>query len=551
MDWDQTSNQQSPWPSKNMASMWFKNETNLVVVIDLLRTVKEELVRGPYKLRSREVVPRMEASPQQKPLKRAHAMFFKALTAVKGNGKRINVVYGKLQILRTEFPLDRRNAELGLDAVVSNVGGEATETEAPWRRTGVAEPRHTEANAAHSVPPGLETRSGDSRAAGGNLPYFAGEARRTVDASEQRSHGALCGKIEGGTATSRRAARSRMGGHDDGSDHGHSTFGGRQAESGGIHVQRELTGDPLAERPLEPVQKNISEGLGQVAVFRGLPDSAHLVPHHQSHESEGCQREIRPGSSGWQRVRTPTNARRSITQAGEKKGGPQSLTSWLRPKMPSIVRTSAEDSRGGQRLLTCWMRPKSSPAPAVYAAPAPVVECISPAPAVTDNASAPVVKYISPAPLVTYASPAPEVWAAPAPVVENISPAPAVSYAETVPVMDYISPAPAGYSAPAPLVEYVSPAPTVSIAEPAPTVYAAHATVVEYISPATALSFAPAPVQCATPVKHAAPVQHDATTMTATGVDLNRDGTPDVFQQPQVGIRRLSNTEHLSSMEDH
>ena len=46
-----------------------------------------------------------------------------------------------------------------------------------------------------------------------------------------------------------------MGCHDDGFDHGHSTFGGRQAESGGIHVQRELTGDPLAERLLEPVQK--------------------------------------------------------------------------------------------------------------------------------------------------------------------------------------------------------------------------------------------------------------------------------------------------------
>ena len=45
-------------------------------------------------------------------------------------------------------------------------------------------------------------------------------------------------------------------------------------------------------------KKNISEGLGQVAVFRGPPDSAHVVPHHQSHESEGRQREVRPGSSG-------------------------------------------------------------------------------------------------------------------------------------------------------------------------------------------------------------------------------------------------------------
>ena len=221
-----------------------------------------------------------------------------------------------------------------------------------------------------------------------------------------------------------------------------------------------------------PVQKNISEGLGQVAVFRGPPDSAHLVPHHQSHESEGRQRDVRPGSSGGQRARTPTNARQSITQAGDKKGGQQSLTSWLRPEMPSTVRSSTEDSRGGQRLLTSWMRPKSSPAPAVYAAQAAVVEYISPDPAVTHNASAPVVTCISPARVVRYASPAPEVRAAPAPVVENISPAPAVSYAETVPVMEYTSPAPAGCSVPAALVEYVSPALTVSIAEQAPTVYA-------------------------------------------------------------------------------
>ena len=34
----------------------------------------------------------------------------------------------------------------------------------------------------------------------------------------------------------------------------------------------------------------------------------------------------------------------------------------------------------------------------------------------------------------------------------------------------------------------------------------------------------------------AAPVQYDAPTMTATGVDLNRDGMSDVLQQPQVGI---------------
>ena len=164
-----------------------------------------------------------------------------------------------------------------------------------------------------------------------------------------------------------------MGGHD---DHGPSTLGGRQAESGDIHVQCEFTGDSLAEHLLEPGQKNISEGLGQMAVFSGLPDSAHLVPHHQSHEIEGCQREVRPTSSGEQRSRTSTYARRSVMQAGGK-GGQQLLTSWIRPKMPSIVQSCTGD-RGGQRLLTSWMRPKSSSAPEVSAATVPVVEISSP-----------------------------------------------------------------------------------------------------------------------------------------------------------------------------
>ena len=88
-------------------------------------------------------------------------------------------------------------------------------------------------------------------------------------------------------------------------------------------------------------------------------------------------KEVRLGSSGRQRARTTTSARRSLTQAGDKKGGQQPLTAWLRPKMPSTVRSSTEDSRGGQRLLTSWMRPKTSPFPAVYAVPAPLVEHIS------------------------------------------------------------------------------------------------------------------------------------------------------------------------------
>ena len=251
---------------------------------------------------------------------------------------------------------------------------------------------------------------------------------------------------------------------------------------------------------------------GSSGSVQWFPDSAHLVPHHQSHEIEGSQREVRPSSSGRQRSRTSTYARRSVMQAGGK-GGQQLLTSWIRPKMPSIVQSGTRET-GGQRLLTSWMRPKSSSAPTVSSAPVSAME---------------------------YDSSAPEVCAATVPVVENISPAPAASFSETVPVIESISPAPVGYTSPAALMEHVCPAPAVSIADPA--MYSAQDTVVEYISPTTATSFAaPTPVQYATPVKHAAPEQYDAPMMTVIGVDLNRDGISDVLQQPQMG-RRLSNSD--------
>ena len=344
-----------------------------------------------------------------------------------------------------------------------------------------------------------------------HLPHDAGKARRTFDAGEQSGHGTLRDQTEGGTAATGRAARLRMGGRDDGFDYGHSTLRGRQSESGGIHTSSANSPETLLQSTYWSQFKR-HEGLGQVAVFRGPPDSAHLVPHHRSHESEGRQR-VRPGSSGGQRSRTPANARRSIPQAGDKKGGQQSLTSSLRPKTTSTAQSSTGDSGGGQRQLTSWMRPKSSPAPAVYAAPVLVVE---------------------------YIYPASEVCAATVPVVENISPAPAATCAETVPVMECISPAPAGYTAPAALVEYVCPAPAASIAEPAPTVCAAHDAVVEYISPATAMSLAaPTPVQYATLMKQTTPEQYDAPMMTVHGVDLNRDGISNVLQQRQLGIFRL------------
>ena len=96
--------------------------------------------------------------------------------------------------------------------------------------------------------------------------------------------------------------------------------------------------------------------------------------------------------------------------------------------------------------------------------------------------------------------------------LQQIYPAPAL--------VVYTFPASQSYAAPAPVVEYISPA-----------VYAAPAPVVEFFTHAPAESYA-AP----TPIHYVAPVSCRAPTMTVTGVDLNRDGIPDVLQQPWVGF---------------
>ena len=95
-----------------------------------------------------------------------------------------------------------------------------------------------------------------------------------------------------------------------------------------------------------------------------------------------------------------------------------------------------------------------APAPAVHAAPAPVVEYVAPAPAVfrLSLAGAPAVEYIAPASAVQRLSPDF------APVVEYNAPAPAVQRlsSDVAPVVEYI--APAQVLCPSLVVEYIAPA---------------------------------------------------------------------------------------------
>ena len=151
-----------------------------------------------------------------------------------------------------------------------------------------------------------------------------------------------------------------------------------------------------------------------------------------------------------------------------------------------IHRGGLHDQRPGQGLTVSTPAPVVeyiSHAPAVSLSPAPVVEYVSPAPAVS-HTIAPVVEYISPATAVTR-SPQPAVekfsraravFPSPAPVVEHFSPASAVSQSPEL-VVEYLSPVPAVSQSPEAVEEYFSlavsmlPNPVVDYFALAPTVF--------------------------------------------------------------------------------
>ena len=60
-----------------MLSMWFKHETNLLAMIDLLKIMKEELDKAAYKIHGQNVKARLEVSLREGPWQRPQAMCFK------------------------------------------------------------------------------------------------------------------------------------------------------------------------------------------------------------------------------------------------------------------------------------------------------------------------------------------------------------------------------------------------------------------------------------------------------------------------------------------
>ena len=68
VDWEQTSTEQEDCPTKILISMWFKSETNLATMVELLRVVKDELMKKPDEVKGQVVKARLELSHQKKKL---------------------------------------------------------------------------------------------------------------------------------------------------------------------------------------------------------------------------------------------------------------------------------------------------------------------------------------------------------------------------------------------------------------------------------------------------------------------------------------------------
>ena len=88
---DQAKKEQGTCPRKIMVRMWFKHETNLVTMIDLLD-------KAAYKINGQNVKARLEVSLQRRPLTKAAAFFFNGLKEMQDDKSKVKTFLGNLQI---------------------------------------------------------------------------------------------------------------------------------------------------------------------------------------------------------------------------------------------------------------------------------------------------------------------------------------------------------------------------------------------------------------------------------------------------------------------
>ena len=78
INWEQTTNEQGPWPTRTMLSLWFIHDTGLMMMIEIMQLMRDELDGAEFCENGEREGTNLEKS-QKKPQARAQALIFKGL----------------------------------------------------------------------------------------------------------------------------------------------------------------------------------------------------------------------------------------------------------------------------------------------------------------------------------------------------------------------------------------------------------------------------------------------------------------------------------------
>ena len=67
IDWEQTGSGQGPSPRTILVSLWFKHDTGLMLMIEILKMVRNELNKSQFGVNGERVRTNLEIGPQKKP----------------------------------------------------------------------------------------------------------------------------------------------------------------------------------------------------------------------------------------------------------------------------------------------------------------------------------------------------------------------------------------------------------------------------------------------------------------------------------------------------
>ena len=65
IDWDRTKKDYGPWPGEIMVSLWFTHETASILMIEILKMMREETAKTKYCVHGERVRTNLEMSPKK------------------------------------------------------------------------------------------------------------------------------------------------------------------------------------------------------------------------------------------------------------------------------------------------------------------------------------------------------------------------------------------------------------------------------------------------------------------------------------------------------